>query len=1184
MTRLMSGLGLMALMATTGAAAAGWHHPLYLGNDGYWRQRVRVDVRSDMDRAVAGEPAAAPVGRGAGEADLVGALAQAVRVCDEDGTEMLYRITGPGGETVTDGPIPLGSILTLPVECAPRDSATYYIYFDNPAAWPVPDFLAATIGLRNGDLEAGSGDTPSGWAHDAGDDRHRALWIAKNPHSGKRCLKTVVAAGAEPTWIATRRHDIHIVGGARYVMRAWVKAENVAGYAGWYIHVGNDNNFMIISPMLDGGGGTYDWKEVSAEFTAPREANRADLGTVLRGTGTAWFDDVTLECAEPSKLTATAAAPEKLQVRELGADAPWYDDNPDDDIYWDCRLPIRVMNLSDEALTNTLVHADIPIFARLGGRFNPDSIRVTDGARPVRHYRFEDSVLFEGQAPAHTVHTYYIYFSLDDRVGPSALADYGALVASERNLVRNPSFESGADVPEDWPGSAEGDMPAGGALGFDQPGLFGKRCVKMHIPHGAEPAWTGWRQDVPVEPGKAYLYAAWLKAEDVGDGSVSIYAHYRNAAGKLCETKQTTSAGPDISGTRDWTLLGGWFEMPPDIATFQLHLTMHEGGTVWHDGVLLARVTPGVAGRFEQCAAPQPAAPTLWPVNAVVKVFQDDMPPREIAAARISAARNEREPLQLAVRSPRALRQVTVEVDAPTSADGATLTDSEIAVVGYVPIDHQTAYYSDDSPAWHRKYPTTPGSCDGWAGMWPDPLLPRDTFDLRANATQPVWITVSVPRDAAAGDYLGRVRLRGGGAAPSEIPFTVHVWDFALPDHNHVKAIYDVRLDGRWAMPGQSPQQTREQFWRFMADHRVCPDTIQPEPVITYADGKVTADFTEFDRAARYYFDTLKLPHIYTPWSFYCFGWGHPPQPAFGEKPYEGDSPYEGADRSRLRPEYKRAYQACLKVFWEHLKAKGWDRKCVLYISDEPHYDKPEIKAQMKALCDMIHEVNPEIPIYCSTWRHYPEWNGYLDVWGIGHYGIVPPQEMAQMRGAGDRVWFTTDGQMCTDTPYCAVERLLPHYCFKYGVEAYEFWGINWLTYDPYKFGWHAYIHQSGEPGEYTWVRYPNGDGFLAYPGAPVSQPRAESRGGPVSSVRLEQAREGVEDYECLYLLRDLVARAQAAGEDTTSAQAAMQKANDLVDIPNAGGRYSTKILPDPEAVFRAKEAVARAIEELRAR
>ncbi|MFQ6099107.1 MAG: DUF4091 domain-containing protein [Armatimonadota bacterium] len=276
-----------------------------------------------------------------------------------------------------------------------------------------------------------------------------------------------------------------------------------------------------------------------------------------------------------------------------------------------------------------------------------------------------------------------------------------------------------------------------------------------------------------------------------------------------------------------------------------------------------------------------------------------------------------------------------------------------------------------------------------------------------------------------------------------------------------------------------------------------------------------------------------------------------------------------------MRPEFKRAYQACLKTYWDHMKQRGWADRCVLYISDEPWYDRPHVREQMKALCDMIHEVDPDIPVYSSTWHHRPEWDGYLDVWGVGHYGVVAPDKMAELRAAGDRLWFTTDGQMCTDTPYCAVERLLPQYCFKYDIEAYEFWGIDWLTYDPYQFGWHAYIHQSGEPGKSTWVRYPNGDGFLAYPGAPIGYE------GFVSSVRLEQARDGVEDYEYLYMLRELLAKARPDSRAARRARRALDMASQLVDIPNAGGRYSTKILPEPDAVFRVKEAAARAIEAL---
>lgn len=1192
------------ILAACVATAADWHQSLYLGNDGWWRQRIPIVIRNDMDRDAEGDAVIMPVGKGPGEADLEGARADDLRVCDAAGTEMLWSIADESGEMVIRGPIPAGATLTIPAEAPARETATYFAYFDNPAAWRVPDFFEGFAGVRNGGLERGEGDVPAGWRHDANDETHRTFWVTENPRSGDRCLKTVVSPGAEHTWIATRQRGIHIVGGARYVMRAWVRARDVDGYAGWYMHVGTADRPMMIAPMLSGGDGTYDWKEVSHEFTAPEEANVASLGTVLRGTGTAWFDDVSLECLDPPQLSATAGAVERLDLREVGADAPWPLD-PAEDTRWDYRVPVRVMNLAEHDADGGLISVDLSgIAARLARRADVAHAHVMDGDRPVQAYRLKDTLLFDGQAPPRTVQTYHAYFpaaegpvdaaphqarpdqqadipalpeAFEEWAAIGAGADYAALLESPRNLARNPVFTEGDALPDHWPGAAEGTRPAGTEMGLDPHGLFGERAARLHIPHDSRPAWTGWRQDVPVEPGRTYLFAAWLKCDDLRNGSLQLHAHYRNAQGELCESLQYASAGPAISGTTDWTLMSGVFTMPPDIATFQLHLTMLATGTAWHDGVVLAQVQSGSVGSLEPRAQDDLAGLAVWPVNAVVKVFRDDAPPHEAPPARLTAARNEKEPLQLAVRSPRAVDSVRVIVDPPLHESGARLDDLDIGVVGYVPIDHKTSYYSSRTPTWHRKFPTRPGSCDGWPGMWPDPILPRDTFDLTPDTTQPVWVTVGVPKDAPAGEYAGAVRLLAGDETLARTPFTVRVWDFTLPDASNVAAIYDVRQRGSaWQFPGRTEQETREQFWRFMAERRVSPDTIRPQPTLRYEDGRVIADFTDFDRAAEIYFDELKFRFAYTPWHFYLFGWGHPPGAKFGEAPYEGEHPYEDADRSKLRPEFKRAYQAALRVFWDHITERGWADRFVLYISDEPYDRHEHIREQMKALCDMIHEVNPDIPIYCSTWRHIPDWDGYLNVWGIGHYGAVPVSKIEELLAAGDRIWWTTDGQMCTDTPYCAVERLLPHYCFKYGAEAYEFWGIDWLTYDPYEFGWHSYIHQSGEPGDYFWVRYPNGDGYLAYPGAPIGHD------GPVTSVRLEQAREGVEDYEYLHLLRSLVEEARAAGRDTTQAQAALALAADLVDIPNAGGRYSTRILTDPDALFRIKQALAEAIEGLR--
>ena len=1160
--------------AAAPVTAQQWHHPLYAGNGGVWRTRVPVEVHNPLPRDAAGDPVAVTVGTGPGQAELAGLPAEGVRVCNADGAELLYRIATADGRDITSGPIPQGALLTIPAECPAGGGATCWVYTDNPLAWPVPDFLQAATGVRNGDLEAGTGNMPNGWSHDPGDSAHRALWVSERPHSGEHCLKTVVAAGAEATWIATRQGGIHVVGGQRYRLTAWVRAQDVAGYAGWYVHVGDAAQPMMIGPVERAGDGSFEWRQITLEFDVPEQANLLSLGTVLRGTGTAWFDDVALEALDGgAALSAEAGPPERLELTETGADAPWLDDR------WPWRVAVTVPNLIAEDRAGVLVHVPTaPIVGRMGGTVSPGSLRAAAGRHELASLTVAGGFVFEADLPARSLTTFHVYFTDSSAINLGYGGSYAALADSQVNLARNPSFELGEALPDDWPGGAEGERPAGAELARVEEGRFGRWAARMHIPGDATPAWTGWRQDVPVEPGHSYLFAAWLRTEDIRD-RVQLHAHYRNADGGLCATKQHTGAGPTLSGTNDWTLLSGIFEMPPDIATFQLHLTMNTTGTVWHDGVLLAEVAPGHVGAVEAHPRLRVTAPTMWPVNPVVKVFRDDPAPAEIPQARITAAGNEAEPLQVALRAPEALTGVRVQVDAPMSDAGQRLPEPEVALVGYVPIDHETNYYSSDAPDWHRRVPTAPGSCDGWAGWWPDPLPPAGEFDLPARTTQPIWVTVHVPAGAAPGDYRGTVRLVGQGGPVAELRFTVRVWGFELPEESHVRAIYDARgTDAHWGVPGDSQEERLRRLWRLMAEHRVCPDRVRPEPIFSLEDGRVTADFAAFDDQARYYFETLGFGHSYTPWYLYSFGWGHPPRALWGVEPYEGEFPFEGADRSRLRAEYRDVYQQALRLFWEHVTEMGWADRFVLYVSDEPWFSgRDYIVAQMQALCDMIHEVSPDIPIYCSTWSYLPDWQGSLDIWGVGHYGRVTPDELAAIRADGSRVWWTTDGQMCTDTPLCAIERLLPHYCFAYGAEAYEFWGIDWLTYDPWQFGWHSFISQSGEPGERRWVRYPNGDGFLVYPGAPVGVD------GPVSSIRLENAREGVEDYEYLSLLRDLVARGREARVDVAEGEAALEWAGRLVDMPSAGGRYSTAILPDPDAPLAAKELLGRAIEALSA-
>lgn len=971
----------------------GWHREFSLANGGLWQRRIVLTASAG--RAVAGEVASITIADAAGQANLVGANATQVRVCSADGVELLFKIVGGDGKEIRAGVIPAGAKLLVPVELAEKGTTRLQVYFDNPLAWPLPEFL----------------DTRS---------------IAKDVSLSAGVLELLpLKTSDEPVWMPVRGH----------------------GY----------------------------------------------------------------------------------------------------------RVPVRVANFSDSPV-NALVEADLSaVLARPPLSKASTSVVGVSGLVPAT--RINQSLLFETTLAPGTLAVSHAYLSTESAPADPR-ASYDALVARPINLIRNPTFETGLDG---WQFPKDAAAADKGTARFTN----------------TTSSWSGLTQSVPVLPGQRYLISAYLRTQVV-TGKISLHVHFHTASGKPTASQAITSLPGSLSGDNDWTVLSGVMTAPPDAARLTLHLTTNCPGTVWYDSVMVAPVVSALVGPLESRHSELFHDTVAWAIDPVVKVFREDLPPLPPQGiSRLSAAGNEYEPMQVALRSRQTQAGVKVVVDALKHASGVTLPAPQVSVVGYVPIDTRTNYYRSEARAWERRIPGWGGSSDGWPGWWPDPLIPTDTFDLPAHTTQPVWLTFKVPANQAPGNYTGTIRFISDDKTINTLPLTFHVHAFALPDQTHVKAIYDLRSGNRWKQEGKDWNQTFQELSHFMSQRRLCPDRIDPEPVIKFENGKAVCDFTEYDKAGDLYFNRDRHLHTYTPHLFYGFGWAHPPGKKFGQAPYPGDFPYSTADPSVLRPEYKQAYQACLKAYLDHMREKGWYDKVILYLSDEPHFGpvkkrNTRILAQMKALCDMIREVDPKLPIYSSTWEHVPEWNGVITAWGIGAYGVVPVPVIDQIKTSSRALW-TVDGHMCTDTPYNAIERLLPWYCFKYGLEGYEFWGANWLTYDPWQFGWHSFIKQADSPGHDYYVRYPNGDGYLIYPSA----------SGPVSSVRLEQAREGVEDYEYFHLLQQRIDAAKQAGRDATAAQAVLNEATALVTIPNAGGRFSTSLLPSPEKLQVLRAKVARAIESL---
>jgi hypothetical protein len=112
-------------------------------------------------------------------------------------------------------------------------------------------------------------------------------------------------------------------------------------------------------------------------------------------------------------------------------------------------------------------------------------------------------------------------------------------------------------------------------------------------------------------------------------------------------------------------------------------------------------------------------------------------------------------------------------------------------------------------------------------------------------------------------------------------------------------------------------------------------------------------------------------------------------------------------------------------------------------------------------------------------------------------------------------------------------------------------------------------------------VRNPwgNGDGRFIYPpqAAADGQQTETVLDGPVDSIRWEMLRDGVEDYEYLVILRDLLQK----HKDKLPAEERKRYA-DLLEVPKDITADMTTFTTDPAVIEQRRDEIARAIEKLR--
>ena len=223
---------------------------------------------------------------------------------------------------------------------------------------------------------------------------------------------------------------------------------------------------------------------------------------------------------------------------------------------------------------------------------------------------------------------------------------------------------------------------------------------------------------------------------------------------------------------------------------------------------------------------------------------------------------------------------------------------------------------------------------------------------------------------------------------------------------------------------------------------------------------------------------------------------------------------------------------------------------------------------EVKKIAAAIHKAAPELTVLqcLNQPAGVKALTGHVDVFDLNVAQYHKSGVAALQKEKGTKIWLC----VCCypmDHPNLFIEyplidaRILPMFCWKYNAQGFEYWS---------PVSWGRNVRRSGKGPMWpevpwdpnTFGRY-NGDGYLLYPGP---------KGVPYPSIRLKALRDGFEDYEYLWLLRELVRKAEAAAKKGAALDAARVVLK-IDDIIKDDGAFETA--NDNYFAFREKVAAS---------
>lgn len=461
------------------------------------------------------------------------------------------------------------------------------------------------------------------------------------------------------------------------------------------------------------------------------------------------------------------------------------------------------------------------------------------------------------------------------------------------------------------------------------------------------------------------------------------------------------------------------------------------------------------------------------------------------------AVQNGQVSAQLALTSEQDLKEVQVEVGDLQAVTGNAVISGEQVMVSY------------------PKFILNEGA---GGGLIADPLLTIDRIDIPASKVQPVWFDFVIPEDAESGIYTTQIKITANEKEAVTYQVTLEVANVTLPDPEDFNFHLNMWMQPDSVAVAHDVEPWSDKHWTLLKEYirdissrgqKVINTVLADDPwQIRQPDGSYRAQtYTPYGNLVDWTYDGESWSFDYALFDKYVEislqeGMG-PYIHAFGMVMFGNDHlKYTDTRTGKVMDEavqlgdtlWKDAWSSFLPDFEQHLRDKGWLDYTLLAFDERP-------QATMQIAFDFLEEF---APVFKDKLAIAADSNGLEPYsaeisFNYSATGIASNDVIQKRRDDGKITTFYTyyaphHPNTNTISPLIG-SRTLPWISAQHDLDGYLRWTYN---------SWPADVFNKPS------YQYTQGDEYIVYPG----------EDGPLSSLRWEQFRNGVEDFELIKQLR----------------------------------------------------------------